>query len=114
MTSNNPLLKLALWLTLAISLFACSDNGPQKNDSHDNSQSLPQKATKAYADSMTNYLLKDTQIKKDYDQRLEERQLNKNKKTMRAVRSVKECIKPNDLIDDEVQMCVSGTLEKYW
>lgn len=32
----------------------------------------------------------------------------------RVVRSVRDCIKPGDLIDDEVQMCVNGTLEKYW
>lgn len=114
MTNNNPLLKLAFWLTLAFSLFACSDDDSQKSNSQDNAQSLPQKATKAYTDSMSNYLLKDTQFKKDHDQRLKERQLEKNKQTMKAVHSVKECIKPGALIDDEVQMCVNGTLEKYW
>ena len=31
-----------------------------------------------------------------------------------VVRSLRECIKPNGLIDDEVQMCVNGTREKTW
>lgn len=32
----------------------------------------------------------------------------------RVTKPVSECIKPNNVIDDEVQMCVNGTLEKYW
>ena len=33
---------------------------------------------------------------------------------MRVTRSVKECIKPNNVMDDDVQRCVNGTLEKTW
>lgn len=27
---------------------------------------------------------------------------------------LKECVKPNNVIDDEVKKCMEGTLEKYW
>ncbi|MFT0212907.1 hypothetical protein VQ643_09875 [Pseudomonas sp. F1_0610] len=37
-----------------------------------------------------------------------------NNRVMRVTKSVKECIKPNGLIDDEVQECVNGTREKTW
>lgn len=38
----------------------------------------------------------------------------RDKQTLRVTRSVKDCIKPGGLIDDEVQMCVNGTREKNW
>lgn len=38
----------------------------------------------------------------------------RDKQTLRVTRSLKDCIKPGGLIDDEVQMCVNGTREKYW
>lgn len=34
--------------------------------------------------------------------------------TMQVIRPLKECIKPNGLIDDDVKMCVNGTLQKKW
>lgn len=27
---------------------------------------------------------------------------------------LKECVKPNNTIDDEVKKCMEGTLDKYW
>lgn len=38
----------------------------------------------------------------------------RDKQTLRVTRSVKDCIKPGGMIDDDVQMCVNGTREKTW
>ncbi len=43
-----------------------------------------------------------------------QQQLKRDVQTRRVMRSVRDCIKPNGLIDDEVQMCVNGTREKTW
>ena len=45
---------------------------------------------------------------------VEQRRLEKDKKILQVTRSVKDCIKPGGLIDDDVQMCVNGTREKKW
>ena len=57
-------------------------------------------------------LLRQTTIGQRAQQAKEQQQLKRDVQTKRVVRSVKDCIKPNGLIDDEVQMCVNGTREK--
>lgn len=68
------------------------------------------KLVKKLATDIQEFVLKDTQ----YEQTMQKRKLNINKQTLKVKRSVKDCIKPGDLIDDEVQMCVNGTMERYW
>lgn len=67
--------------------------------------------TEAFLNEVTDYLQSNITfmgqpIKKDARTR--------DKQTLRVTRSVKDCIKPGGLIDDEVQMCVNGTREKTW
>ena len=59
-------------------------------------------------------LLRQTTMGQRAEQAREQQQLKRDIQTKRVVRSVKDCIKPNGLIDDEVQMCVNGTREKTW
>lgn len=66
--------------------------------------------TDAIVNDMTEYILKGT----SYERHQQEAALRRDKKTLRATRSVKDCIKPGGLIDDDVQMCVNGTREKTW
>lgn len=40
--------------------------------------------------------------------------LKSDSQVLRVTRSVRDCIKPGGLIDDDVQMCVNGTREKTW
>ncbi len=64
----------------------------------------------SFSEAFTRHILKGTR----FEQAEKNHQLNRDKKTLRAMRSVKDCIKPGGLIDDEVQMCVNGTREKNW
>lgn len=64
----------------------------------------------SFSDAFVRHTLKGTR----YEQVMQEHQLKQDKQTLRVTRSVKDCIKPGDLIDDEVQMCVNGTREKTW
>lgn len=41
-------------------------------------------------------------------------QSKSDSQVLRVTRSVRDCIKPGGLIDDDVQMCVNGTREKTW
>lgn len=68
------------------------------------------KVVERVATDIQAYALKGTR----FEQINKERELKRNKQTLRVTRSVKDCIKPSDLIDDEVQMCVNGTMEKTW
>lgn len=68
------------------------------------------KVVERVATDIQTYALKGTR----FEQANKERELKRNKQTLRVTRSVKDCIKPGDLIDDEVQMCVNGTMEKTW
>jgi|LSQX01.3.fsa_nt_gb hypothetical protein len=63
-----------------------------------------------FPQSVVNHVLKAT----SYEKHMAEVQLKRDKQTLRVTRSVKDCIKPGGLIDDEVQMCVNGTREKTW
>lgn len=38
----------------------------------------------------------------------------RQKHIRRVSRSVQDCIKPGNLIDDDVQLCVNGSIEKSW
>lgn len=71
---------------------------------------ITEKATQRIAKDFSEYALKGT----SYEKHAQDRQLKQDKQTLRVTRSVKECIKPGGLIDDEVQMCVNGTREKTW
>lgn len=111
MTMNRLLLLMLAIAPLLIT--ACSDS--QKNEEETiHPKELSQRATKAYVNSMSEFLLKDTNIMKKSKEIEQKNKISANKKTMKAVRSVQDCIKPNNLIDDEVQMCVNGTIEKNW
>ena len=65
---------------------------------------------KRLATDFQSYILKGTR----YEQAMKDHELKRDKQTLRVTRSVKDCIKPGGLIDDEVQMCVNGTREKTW
>lgn len=63
-----------------------------------------------YRKAVVNYVLKGT----SYEKHMQKLKLQQEKQTLRVTRSLKDCIKPNGLIDDEVQMCVNGTRKKTW
>lgn len=71
-------------------------------------------ALNTQAQKFSDALLRQTTIGQRAEQAREQQQLKRDIQTKRVVRSVKDCIKPNGLIDDEVQMCVNGTREKTW
>lgn len=67
--------------------------------------------TDAIMEELTDYLQRNITIQ---GQPLKKDARTRDKQTLRVTRSVKDCIKPGGLIDDEVQMCVNGTREKNW
>lgn len=65
------------------------------------------------------YILKDAtiggkKVPSMYDQHIERKQKEKFDQNPKQSRSVKECIKPDGTLDNEVQACVQGFIEPYW
>lgn len=65
------------------------------------------------------YVLKDAtiggkKIPSMYDQHVERKQKEKFDQNPKQSRSVKECIKPDGTLDNEVQSCVQGFIEPHW
>lgn len=100
--------KLVFITTLSLLLLACGPSSDQSGN--ETSKNPAQKAAETAINSVSNYMTKDLNILKE----AETAKQNRTNKKAKIKRSLKECIKPNDLIDEEVQMCINGDLEKYW
>ncbi|ARU29069.1 hypothetical protein [Cellvibrio sp. PSBB006] len=65
------------------------------------------------------WLLKDIkiggkQIPSSYDKKIEQLQREKFDASPRQTIPLKDCIKPNNVIDNDVQECLNGRIEKSW
>lgn len=65
------------------------------------------------------YILKDVRIggqkiPSAYEQHIDRKQKEKFDQNPKQSRSVKECIKPDGTLDNEVQACIQGFIEPYW
>lgn len=58
--------------------------------------------------------LGDQKAKSPYVTSIERKQRKKFDKNPKQSRPVKECIKPDGVLDNEVQACVQGFIEPYW
>lgn len=88
-----------------------------ENNIYDSYFEAVKPATEAVSNQLHKFstsLMRQTLIGQAAEQENEKRQLKRDIQTKKVVRSVRDCIKPNGLIDDEVQMCVNGTREKTW
>ena len=107
-----------LILASAVSLVACEkENSASGKNIYDAYFEAAKPATEVLsnqAHNLSDALMRQTSFGQAAQDAQEKQQLKRDVQTKRVMRSVRECIKPNGLIDDEVQMCVNGTREKTW
>lgn len=82
-------------------------------------QGIADNVTKPMADELTNRMLRgmaqsNTPLGKATRENLRNEELAKKEENRSELRTVKECIKPGNVIDDDVQECVRGYREKTW
>lgn len=115
-------------LTIVISTVCCADETVQAQGFNEDAipEVISPEDRKVSVNAITythlkkaDYILKDVKIGGQkvpsvYEQHIERKQKEKFDQNPKQSRSVKECIKLDGILDNEVQACVQGFIEPYW